>query len=176
MSSKTRKMLSDWNAPYIQALVKQIETQSKETLLNWALDYAEGQILPLWSKHYPEDRRPHKAIAAARDWMAGRIKLTVAKPIILKCHAAAREAEANPVAQAAARTIAQCASTIHTARHCIALALYGALAVAYDKLGVKATWEDLEAQAAGECERMLQALEAVSVEDEPHPARINWQC
>ena len=27
--SKTRKMLSDWNAPYIQSLMKLIESQSK---------------------------------------------------------------------------------------------------------------------------------------------------
>jgi two-component system CheB/CheR fusion protein len=33
-------MLSDWNAPYIQALVKLIETQSKTTLAVWATDYA----------------------------------------------------------------------------------------------------------------------------------------
>ena len=176
MSPTTRKMLSDWEAPYIKALVKQIETQSKETLVRWALDYAEQHNLPLWDKHYPDDKRPQRAIESARAWMAGQIKLTVAKPVILECHAAAREAEGNPVAQAAARTIGQCASTIHTAKHCIALALYGALALAYDKLGVQASWQDLESQAAKECEDMLQALLAISVKDEPNPAKINWQC
>ena len=30
-----RKLLSDWNAPYIQALKRQIEGQSKTTLANW---------------------------------------------------------------------------------------------------------------------------------------------
>lgn len=53
---KARKMLSDWNAPYIQALMKLIETQSKSTLAHWAVDYAEQIILPLWSKHSPEVR------------------------------------------------------------------------------------------------------------------------
>ena len=176
MSASTRKMLSDWEAPYIQALVKQIETQSKETLVRWALSYAEQHILPLWDKHYPDDGRPKRAIESARAWMAGQIKLTVAKPVILACHAAAREAEGNPVAQASARTIGQCAATIHTARHCIALALYGALALAYDKLGTKANWNDLEACAAEECGIMLLALLEVSVTDEPNPARINWHC
>jgi hypothetical protein len=133
-------MLSDWDAPYIQSLVKQIETQSKTTLAQWAIDYAEHALLPLWSKHYPDDSRPWKALDAARDWLAGAIKLPQAKPVILECHAAARETEGNSVAQAAARAIGQCASTIHSARHCIGLALYGALAVAYDTLGTKATW------------------------------------
>jgi len=42
---KTRKMLSDWNAPYIQSLVKLIETQSKTTLAIWAVDYAEQNYI-----------------------------------------------------------------------------------------------------------------------------------
>jgi hypothetical protein len=34
---KTRKMLSDWKAPYIQPLMELIETQSNVTLANWAV-------------------------------------------------------------------------------------------------------------------------------------------
>ena len=173
---KARKMLSNWDAPYIQSLEKQIETQSKTTLAQWAIDYAEQALLPLWSKHYPDDPRPQKALGAARDWLSGAIKLPQAKPAILECHAAAREAEGNPVAQAAARAIGQCASTIHSATHCIGLALYGALAVAYDTLGTKAAWDQLEQCAAEECGRMLDALRVVSVENESNPAKIDWKC
>lgn len=173
---KARKMLSDWKAPYIQSLMKCIETQSKTTLAHWAVDYAERVILPLWNKHYPDDLRPQNALKAAREWLSGAIKLPQAKAAILECHAAAREAEASPVAQAAARTIGQCASTIHSARHCIGLAFYGALAVAYDRLGTDAKWDQLESCAAEECGRMQDALRAVAVEDEPNPAKIDWKC
>jgi len=174
--SKVRKMLSDWDAPYIQSLMKLIETQSKSTLANWAVDYSERVILPLWKKHYPEDQRPQNALIAAREWLSGAIKLPQAKKVILECHEAAREAEGNPVAQASARAIGHCASTIHSARHCIGLALYGALAVSYDALGTMAAWEQLEKCAADECKRMLDALLAVSVENEPNPAKIDWKC
>ena len=173
---KARKMLSDWNAPYIQSLVKLIETQSKSTLAWWAVNYAEQVMLPLWNKYYSDDQRPQNALNAAREWLSGAIKLPQAKTAILECHAAAREAGGNPVAQAAARAIGQCASTIHSARHCIGLALYGALAVAYDTFGTKAAWDQLEQCAAGECRRMLDALRAVAVENEPNPAKINWKC
>jgi hypothetical protein len=64
---KARKMLSDWEAPYIQSLMKLIETQSKLTLSNWAVNYAEQIILPLWSKHYHSDLRPQNALNAARE-------------------------------------------------------------------------------------------------------------
>ncbi|HHV60632.1 MAG TPA: hypothetical protein GXX49_10180 [Clostridiaceae bacterium] len=173
--AKYRKALNDLKAPYIQPLVKLIGTQSKSTLANWAVDYAEQNILKIWRKFYPEDQRPQNAINAAREWLAGAIKLPVARTAILECHAAAREAEKNPAAQAAARAVGQSASTIHSARHCIGLALYGALAVAYDTLGAGAPWEQLEQCAAIECGRMLEALRAVSVADEPNPAKINWK-
>jgi hypothetical protein len=44
---KARKMLNDWEAPYIQSLVKLVETQSKATLANWVVDYADecGRML-----------------------------------------------------------------------------------------------------------------------------------
>ena len=169
-------MLSDWKAPYIQSLMRLIETQSKATLAMWAIDYSERVILPLWSKRYPEDLRPQNALHAAREWMSGTIKLPEAKSAILECHSAAREAEGNPAAQASARTIGQCASTIHSARHCIGLAFYGAIAVAYDRLGTDASWEQIERYAAEECGRMEAALRAASVENEPDPAKIDWKC
>jgi len=173
---KVRKMLSDWNAPYIQSLMKLIETQSKSTLAHWAIDYSERVILPLWSKHYPDDARPQNSLIAAREWLSGAIKLPQAKATILECHAAAREADGNPAAQAAARAIGQCASTIHSARHCIGLAFYGALAVAYDELGTSAPWTQIEQFAAAECRRMEAALHVVAVENEPNPAKIDWKC
>ncbi|MHC1723870.1 MAG: putative immunity protein [Aminipila sp.] len=173
---KTRKMLSNWKEPYIQSLMKSIETQSKATLANWAVDYSEQVILPLWTKYYPDDLRPQSALNAAREWLSGTIKLPQAKTSILECHAAAREAEENPVAQAAARTIGQCSSTIHSARHCIGLAFYGALAVAYDQLGTSVPWEQIEQCAAEECGRMEAALRAIAIDNEPDPARINWKC
>jgi hypothetical protein len=174
--SKARKMLSNWNAPYIQSLMKLIETQSKTTLANWAIDYSARVILPLWSKYYPDDLRPQNALNAAREWLSGTIKLPQAKLAILESHAAAREADGNPVAQAAARTIGQCASTIHSARHCIGLAFYGALAVAYDQLGTDAPWGQIEQCAAEACGRMEATLRSVAVEHEPNPAIIDWKC
>lgn len=171
---KTMKMLRDRNAPYIHSLMKLIETQSKETLINWAVGYAEHVMLPLWYRFYPHDLRPDSALNAAREWSAGLIKLPQAKAAILNCHAAAREAETYPSAQAAARAIGHCASTIHAARHCIGLAYYGALAVAYDRVGTDAPWTLIEQEAAEECGRMEEALRAIAVDNESNPAKINW--
>ena len=96
---KARKMLSDWKAPYIQSLMRLIETQSKATLANWAVNYSEQFMLPLWQKYYPDDMRPQNALNAARDWLSGKMKLPQAKATILECHSAARDAEETAVAQ-----------------------------------------------------------------------------
>lgn len=179
--AKRKKMLSDMNAPYIQSLMRLIETQSKTTLARWAIDYAQEYHLPLFEKHIkksdlPEDTRPYQALMAVQAWLDGQIKLPEAKKAILRCHESARAYEDYAAIQAAARAIGQCASTIHSARHCIGLALYGALALAYDQLGDDAQWEDLERAAAAECEKMRIALEKITVIDEPKPAKITWHC
>jgi len=174
---KYRKMLNDINAPYLQSLMRLIETQSKTTLAGWSIDYARTNILPIYEKPYPGDARPEHALTAAEEWLAGKVKLPYVKNIILnECHAAAREVEGNPAAQAVARTCGQAAATIRTPIHSLGLALYGALAVAYDKNGIDTDWETLLITAAEECVKMEAALRAVSVESEPNPAKINWRC
>lgn len=174
---KYRKMLSDINAPYLQSLMQLIETQSKTTLANWSINYAYAYILPIYEKECPGDKRPQNALDAAREWLNGKVKLPYVKNIILnECHAAARELDANPTAQAAARTCGQASATIHTPTHSLGLALYGALAMAYDKLGIDADWDALVSVAAEECGNMEAALRIVAVEIEPNPAKINWTC
>ena len=174
---KYRKMLGDINAPYLQSLMRLIETQSKTTLAGWSIDYARTNVLQIYEKAYPGDARPEHALAAAEEWLAGKVKLPYVKNIILnECHAAARETEGNPAAQAAARTCGQAAATIHAPTHSLGLALYGALAIAYDKNGIDADWGTLLTTAAEECVKMEAALRAVSVENEPNPAKINWRC
>ncbi|MDR3001832.1 MAG: hypothetical protein LBU89_11280, partial [Fibromonadaceae bacterium] len=59
---KYRKMLSDINAPYLQSLMRLIETQSKTTLANWSIDYARKNILPIYEKACPNDERPKNTL------------------------------------------------------------------------------------------------------------------
>lgn len=157
-----KKTLSNLEAPYLQELNQLVQMQDKKTLILWAVDYSEQVMIPLWKKYHPDDSRPMEALEAARLWVEGTIKLPTAKTVILRCHQAAREVEGNPAAQGVARAIAHSASTIHSARHSIGLALYGALALAYDQLGFDAPWQELEQTASIECKKMLFALQQIS--------------
>lgn len=173
---KYRKMLSDWNAPYIQSIVKIIEQQSKITLLNWVLKYAEEYLIPLWIERRKEDKRPQKAILFAYKWRDGEVKLPEAKTHILACHEAAREVENDPIALATARAIGQSCSTIHSARHCVGLVLYGALAIAYHQCGIDEDFTVIEKQAEIEVKKMENALLEIAIENEQNIAIKDWKC
>lgn len=172
-----RKMLGKADSPYIVSLMRKIETQSKETIAKWCLDYTEAVILPIFEKHCPFDGRPRKAIDASRDWFEGKKKLPEVKAIILnECHAAARELNHDPAAQAAARACGQASACFHTPTHSLGLAFYGAAAIAYDRVGTGESAELYDRIAAEECAKMEKALEDILVNDESNPAKIDWHC
>ena len=172
---KLRKMLGAADSPYIVSLMRLIETQSKATIASWCMDYCEEHILPIFEKHCPGDHRPRMAIIASRDWFDGKKKLPEVKNIILnECHAAARELEGNPTAQAAARACGQAAACFHTPTHSLGLAFYGAAAIAYNRVGLNEKPEVYDLIAAEECAKLEAALRAVAVENEPNPAKIKW--
>jgi len=177
MAKKLRKMLGAADSPYILSLMHLIETQSKATIAAWCMDYAEAHILPIFEKHCPKDERPRSAILAARDWFEGKKKLPEVKNTILnECHAAARELDDNPAAQAAARACGQASACFHTPTHSLGLAFYGAAAIAYDRMGLDESAEVYDLIAAEECAKMEATLRAIAVENEPNPAKINWNC
>lgn len=174
---KLQKMLGKADSPYIVSLMRRIDTQSKATIAKWCLDYTEENILPIFERRCPGDSRPRRAIDASRDWFEGRKKLPEVKAVILnECHAAARELEHDPAAQATARACGQASACFHTPTHSLGLAFYGAAAIAYDRVGTDESAEVYDRIAAGECAKMVQALADISVADEPNPAKINWRC
>lgn len=174
--AKLRKTLGEAGSPYIVFLMRLIETQSKATLIQWCVDYSREYMLPIYEAAYPADERPRQALQAARDWLAGKHKLPAAKPYILAAHAAAREAEANPAAQAAARAVGQASAVIHSPTHSLGMVFYAAAARAYSSVGLNESAQVYESLAAQECAHMEAALAAMAVANEPNPAKIDWRC
>ena len=103
------------------------------------------------------------------------MKFPVVKDIILnQCHQAARELDANPVAQAAARAVGQGSAVVHTLTHSLGLFFYAAAVVAYDRVGFEAS-DEIYAKIAEEvCLDYTNALLAVAVENEPNPVKLKW--
>ena len=177
MPKKLRKMLGDVNASSCVALRELIDTQSKETIRKWCLDYATEKMLPLFEKHCPGDDRPRNAVNAAYEYLDGKVKFPVVKNIILnECHAAARELDANPIAQAAARAVGQGSAVVHTLTHSLGLFFYATAAVAYDRVGLEPSNEVYAEIAEEICLDYTAALKVVAVENEPNPAKLKWNC
>lgn len=172
--SKYRKML-EGSGEGVGKLMRLIQTQSLKTLVKWTTDYDEQHFLPMYEKHFPYDDRPRVAIAAARDWLDDKMKLTTTKPLFKPCFTAAQEANSNPVAQAAARAIYSAVATASTPTMSISIAYYGA-AVAYDRIGTGEPPEVYEKMAEEVFADEYTALKKIAVENEPNPAKFKWEC
>jgi hypothetical protein len=175
--SKKRKTLGDVNAKSTVELRELIDTQSKDTIIKWCLGYAEKNILPIFEKYCPDDKRPRNAVNAAHDYINGKVKFPVVKNIILnECHAAARELEDKPAAQAAARAVGQGSAVVHTLTHSLGLFFYAAAAVAYDRAGLEAKDDVYDKIAEEVCRDYTKALRSVAVKKESNPAKLKWNC
>ena len=158
--AKLRKMLGAADSPYILSLMSLIETQSKTTIGDWCVDYAEKYILNIYEKAFPDDDRLRLAVEAYRSYRKGELKLPELKKAAALTVQAAKEAEKNPAAQAAARTIGQAIGAVYTPTHSLGLAFYGAAAIAYDRVGLEEKPEVYDQIAAQECAKMEEALRA----------------
>ena len=174
--AKLRKMLGRADSPYIVALMRLIESQSNATIADWGVRFVEENMVPIYEKAYPQDSILREALAVFQRFRGGDVRLPALKKAVAQVNMAAKAAEAEPAAQAAAKAVSQAIASLYTPTHSLGMAFYGAAAVAYDRVGLEETQETYEAIAAQECENMRLALLTVAIPDEKNPAKINWHC
>lgn len=174
--AKLRKMLCDIHSQECIAMMKLIETQSKATLAAWAIGFTKEHYLPIYVKQCPDDAGLAEAVAACEKYLAGEIPLKEIKPVIQGTQKIARDAEGNPIAQAAARAVATACATINTPTNSLGYLFYGAAAAAYDTAGLEESAKVYDALASAEMKKALEDLEKKAVKDEPKPAKIKWGC
>ena len=108
-----------------------IDQANRRVLLLWALELAGETVLQL-AERYPEDFRPREAIAAARAWAAGEIKMPIAKRAILNCHAMAKElTDSADIARCHA--VGQACSVVHTVGHALGYPMYELTAIVLEQ-------------------------------------------
>ena len=101
---KLRKMLGSADHPTVQKLMRLIETQNKQTLAAWAVDYVAAHDLPILTAHGGDSAPFSRAIEGVRAHLAGRLPLKELKPLLKEASNAARS-ETDPISQAAARAL-----------------------------------------------------------------------
>ena len=174
--AKLRKMLGSLEDPNIVSLMSLIETQSKTTLANWAITYAENNFLKIYEKNYSDDLRLRNILSASKEYLNGTKKLNEVKPLIKEGNVIARSIEENPIAQAACRAIVTACGTINTPTNALGFTFYGAAAIVYDKCGLSESSKIYDELASKELEKMLVSLEKVATPNEENPAKIKWNC
>lgn len=174
--AKLRKMLGKIDEPAVVALKGLIETQSKSTLANWAVECVENRYIGIYEKAYPNDLRLRDAINATKDYLAGNKKLNELKVILRDSRQIAAEAEGSPAAQAAARAISTACAVIQTPTNALGFTFYGAAATVYDELGLSESADIYDEKATGELEGLLESLQRIAVPDEENPVKIKWNC
>lgn len=174
--AKLRKMLGDIKITECINLMNLIETQSHETLSKWAINYAEENYLSIFLEEIPQDDSLKSAIAACREYLRGERALKDIKPYLKTAAETARNIADNPIAQAAARAVSTACAVVQTPTNSLGFLFYGAAAYAYHKLGLSETSENYDKAAKEELQEALDELKKVSVQDEPNPAKINWNC
>ena len=99
----------------------------RRVLAAWAADCAE-RTLHVFESHAPDDRRPREAIAGARAFAAGELRIGPARSLAAASHAAAR-AVGDFAAVDAARAAGHAAATAHMAAHARGASSYAAMAI-----------------------------------------------
>lgn len=174
--AKLRKMLCKLDDPSIMALMDLIQTQSKKTLAQWSINYAQDHFLGIYEKAFPGNTELREAIVAVRDFLAGRRPIKEVKPFLKNANEIARNCGEAPAAQAAARAVATACAVIQTPTNALGYTFYGVAAVVYDREGLDKTPEFYDAQAAEEFKNILASLRAAAVPDEADPVKIQWNC
>ncbi|NLG23382.1 MAG: hypothetical protein GX555_18360 [Actinomycetales bacterium] len=136
----------------------------------WAVDCAE-HVLPLFETVRPEDPRPRDAVAAARAWVAGDLRMMEARAAGGHAMGAAREL--TGAARHAAYSAGQAACVAHVAEHDLGAAAYAIRAV-------RASVSEGESGAAGRAEcrwqrdRLPDAVRDLVLEDQARRNEICW--
>ena len=126
-----KKLLVTRESACLQPIRELIEKQNHKTLVLWTIECAE-HILPIFEEKHPQDKRPRKAVEAAKAWARGEIKMPVAKKAAHATHnAATAVAEEDPAACAAARAMGHVVGTVHVETHAIGVVMYGITAFVY---------------------------------------------
>lgn len=141
-----------------------------QLLAQWAATCAE-HVLPLFSRERPDDARPAQAIAAARSWAAGEMKMMAARAAGGHAMGAARDLAG--AARHAAYSAGQAGAVGHVAAHDLGAAAYAIKAV-------RAAVPELEAAVAGrvEChwqrDQLPAAVRALVLDDQRLRNHLCW--
>lgn len=149
---KKNQVLFTKDSAYLQDLLTLFQNQKHTVAALWAFDFAAESIAMLEEK-YPDEQRPREALAAVKDWAAGKAKMRWAQRKILDCHAFAKEIDQKEDI-AVCHAIGQACAVVHTAGHAIGYPIYDLTAIVY-RLGIAGCAEAVEQRKQDYIDRLF---------------------
>jgi hypothetical protein len=142
LRARRRRVLA-LDASLVETNGVDLEEEQQKGLALWAADCAE-RVLSMFEEDRPDDRRPRKAIEAARSWARGDIPVSAARGASSAANTAARGASEGPPRDAA-RAAGHAAATAHLISHSIHAAAYAlkAISASYstEAAGAEEDWQ-----------------------------------
>lgn len=172
--AKYRKMYPYADRPVCLELMKQIESQSAETLNTWVLAYAGGHYLPVYRSHAETDIMT-VYLNRMKEYTEGRITLKEYKAVIRQCREAVKGIR-DLQEEIAARAVCTAVSVPSVPASAFGFLLYGAMSTAYEKAGLQEADETYLKLAEEELQNALEDLKAHSSENEINPVKVKWGC
>lgn len=130
---KGNKILFGKDSTLLFELNNLLVQQSHKTVVLWALHLATESVKELSTK-YPHYTQPQEALAYAKLWASGQIKMREAQRKILDCHAMAKLLT-DKADVALCHAVGQACAVVHTAGHALGFPMYELTSIAY-KYGI----------------------------------------
>lgn len=140
------------DSEFLQDLILLIQKQNHRTVALWAFEFADETVAIL-SARYPGEKRFEEAVAASKDWAAGKVKMRFAQRAILNVHAVAKEIS-SPEDITLCHAVGQACGVVHTAGHAIGFPIYELTAI-IRRYGIDECKEPVVARKAQYIERLL---------------------
>ncbi len=138
---RRNRILFSRESECVQELLKLLRVQKHRTIVMWAFECVQIP-LQILKEHYPEEERPHRAVALCKEWAAGKIKMPIAKKALLQVHAMAKEIE-NDIDQSLCHAVGHACATVHVETHAIGLPIYELTAIVH-KYGIDHCEKEIE--------------------------------
>ncbi len=136
----------------------------------WAADCAE-HVLHLFEAARPADERPRRAIALARAWARGEVRMTEARTAAGHANAAARDLKGAP--RHAAYAAGQAAAVAHVAAHELGAAAYAIRAARAAVPGAEAE-AGARSECRWQCDRLPVAIRQLVLDDQRLRNELCW--
>jgi hypothetical protein len=149
---KGNNILFAQDCEFLQELTSLIQEQNHRTAVLWAFELADETVATL-NERYPGETRFTDAVAASKDWAAGRVKMPVAQRAILQCHAVAKKIDSLEDI-ALCHAIGQACGVVHAPGHAMGFPLYELTALVR-RYGIDSCKEPIEQRMDRYIERLL---------------------